>query len=175
MKTLLTLRAYTKLSRKIIYALANKYGKNTVTEMLKDDDAIGNLAYSLMLADWKWDGDHQGEHGPSNLFSFRKQKAVWAIQNFVRDKAKSRYVSLNTLCDNEETEFCDTKSLPTDNLHEIVATYCSSQEATYIELYYWQGYTLREIALQHGLRCHGVVQRSITTALRKLKKAYKRM
>jgi len=158
---------YLRLARRIIYKLANKYGKNHITKMLKDEEAMGNLASELMFADMKWDANYKGVNGPINRFTYRKQRAIWAILAFINTYQKRRFISLDRLLA-KGRDFLQPHS-NVASLKETVQYCCTKREAEWINLYYLHNYTFREIGEQYKIT-HANVHHTIKTALLKVRK-----
>jgi hypothetical protein len=51
--------------------------------MLKNEEAISDVATALMYADWRFDENRKGKTGlQKTLYSYRNQCAIWAIKKY---------------------------------------------------------------------------------------------
>ena len=53
-----SLNSYILLAKKSISKFANQFYHGLASKMLKDEDAIANVANSIMMADWRWDENY---------------------------------------------------------------------------------------------------------------------
>lgn len=99
-----SLDEYVLIAKKTISSYASKIKHGLAEEMLRNDDAIANIAHAIMMADWQFDGR-------GNKFGFRKERAKYAIHLYIsrrsRESRKKIYQLDNLLNDNKLT-FADT-------------------------------------------------------------------
>lgn len=86
-----TLDTYYTIAKKTISSYGWKHYPSLVKDMLSNSDTISMVAHAIMVADWKWDAEKVGPiSGQSkSRYSYRNQRAIWAIQKYVSDKYKS--------------------------------------------------------------------------------------
>jgi RNA polymerase sigma factor (sigma-70 family) len=190
------LSEYLTLAKKSISKFANTFYNGLARKMLKDEDAISNVAYCLMLADWRYDEDYQNKHDrqKKTKYSYRNQCAIWAIQSYItknyskKNSSKNKVYSLDYKLDEENNNTSydyipDSKSTNPlvnilekeekielrnflDNLFEENSL--SEKQKEYIKLYYYEDYTFQEIGKKFGLTREAIRQ-SIKKALLKIK------
>jgi RNA polymerase sigma factor (sigma-70 family) len=81
------LSVYLNLAQKTIAKFAKNFSSSLAKEMLKNEDAIANVANCIMMADWRWDKDRKGETGQQkSKYSYRNQCAIWAIKSYMTRK-----------------------------------------------------------------------------------------
>ena len=86
-----SLSTYVSLAKKTISKLAPKFYNGLSTEMLKNEEAISDVATALMYADWRFDDKRTGKSGEKKtLYSYRNQCAIWAIKTYVTNKYKKK-------------------------------------------------------------------------------------
>ncbi len=73
---------YLKAAKKLIQSLAPRYRVGLAEEMLRDDEAVSNVATDLMIADYKW-------NGKGTRPGWRKQYASYSILSYMT-RAKKR-------------------------------------------------------------------------------------
>jgi RNA polymerase sigma factor (sigma-70 family) len=105
-KTYDSLCTYTNLAKKTIAKFAPKFYNGLSLEMLKNDDAISDVATAIMYADWRFDENRTGISGQKKtLYSYRNQCAIWAIKTYITNKYKKQKkdtLSLNFSLDNND-------------------------------------------------------------------------
>jgi len=98
---------YLTASKKLVNSIAPRFKTGLAQEILKSEDALGNIATQLMFADWRWDGT-------GTIEGYRKQCAIWAIQGYLsRDvnfNKKHNMMSLNFNIDDEGHELTEVIS-----------------------------------------------------------------
>lgn len=181
-----SLNTYLLLARKSISRFANQFYNGLADTMLKDEDAISNIANAIMMADWRWDENYQNEKGTKKTrYSYRNQCAIWAIQTYVSKNAKRKkskkniHVSLDHIIGSEDgcttihnlTKDAKAHS-PEDILVEkeqkaelshlissLLELEClSTRQKDYIRLYYFEEYTFEKIGKQYGVTREAVRQ-----------------
>jgi RNA polymerase sigma factor (sigma-70 family) len=173
-----SLSTYISLAKKTISKFGPKFYNGLSTEMLKNEEAISDVATALMYADWRFDADRPGKSGQKKtLYSYRNQCAIWAIKTYVTNKYKSKkHLSLDHDNDNDQkldSMIPDAKQQsPIDclidqeyhtNLSGDIETLfnssaLSSKQKEQIEMYYFQDKTLSEIGKKFGVSREAVRQ-----------------
>jgi len=171
-----SLDEYTALAKRTISSYGDTIRPGLSKEMLRNDDAVANVAHSIMMADWAFDGR-------GSIHGFRKQRTLWAIKSYVaRATRKSKYkvASLNQSFDDQKTSFAanvvDSSESPDDNAirKEIEVKLRSSLKNAaiselaykYLIMHYWQGKSMTSIAKERGVSkqsVHDLITRSIKT------------
>lgn len=175
------LNEYITIARKTISAYAPGIRIGLAEEMLKNEDAIANIAHTAMMADWHFDGR-------GDIHGFRKQRIQWAIKSYVGRSSrasKRKTLSLDrTLSQNgqgvetfsanladkrpgpaeivSESEFSDKTSTHLGRL--LDSGIISDQASTYIKMYYLQGQSMVDIAQQRGVSrqsVHDLIKRAV--------------
>lgn len=95
----LTLEEYMTLTKKFV----KRYAGYARTSILASDDAITNIATSIMMADWRWKDDYHTENGTEKLQrqNYRLQCAKYAIYEYIKRRSKNK---LNVSLVNKEDE-----------------------------------------------------------------------
>lgn len=111
-----TLEEYQTIAKKTIASFAPTLMFGLAEEMLKNEDAIANVAHAIMMADWQFDGR-------GTIFGFRKERAKYAIKSYLSRRSKN--VNKNVLrldnivdsnnSDNSYTEFLESKEQSHEN------------------------------------------------------------
>jgi RNA polymerase sigma factor (sigma-70 family) len=179
-----SLKEYITMAKKTISKFANKIYTGLASKMLKDEDAISNVANAIMMADWRWDENYQNDKGTKKTkYSYRNQCALWAIQTYAtknskRPKNVNKVYSLNHDLDNDETSdmyhFTEDKTItsPEDILMEnedktvlanlidnLLSLEClSDRQKDYIKLYYFEDHTFDKIGKKYGITREAVRQ-----------------
>lgn len=190
---------YLNLAKKAISKFANSFYSGLAKKMLRDEDAISNIAYSLMLADWRYDENYQSERDQNKTqYSYRNQCAIWAIKSYItkshknhkKNKKNKTIFSLDyQASDDGITSYhyiADKKaSLPEESaidseertlIKEKAEQYLSSSLLTekqkeYIRLYYYDNYTFEQIGTKYNLTREAVRQ-SIKKGIAKIRNNY---
>lgn len=176
-----TLDQYLLMARKTISKFSNKFYHGLAAKMLKDEDAISNIAYALMMADWRYDENYTDEEGQQKTkYSYRNQCALWAMKSYVtkenkKTKTTKKIRSLNHVNNGKDVYALidDTKtSTPEDQIlqieekqitHSRINTLLNSEgvsnkQREYIKLYYLNGYTFQQIGDMYGLTREAIRQ-----------------
>ena len=173
-----SLSTYISLAKKTISKFGPKFYNGLSAEMLKNEEAISDVATALMYADWRFDDDRPGKSGQKKtLYSYRNQCAIWAIKTYVTNKYKSRkHLSLDHDNDNDqkldsmipdsrqqspidsiiESEYHTNLSNDIEQLFNSSAL--SSKQKEQIEMYYFEDKTLSEIGKEFGVSREAVRQ-----------------
>lgn len=191
------LNEYLTLAKKSISKFANRFYNGLARKMLKDEDAISNVAYCLMLADWRYDQNYVSKannNKQKTRYSYRNQCALWAIQSYMTKNYKKNHsnnykvYSLDHSIDEENNNtsytYINDKRTPTpvDSLIEseekselrnfldslLNTDELSDKQKEYVKLYYYEGNTFEQIGKKYGLTREAIRQ-SIKKALVKIK------
>lgn len=169
---------YINLAKKTISKFAPKFYNGLSVEMLKNEDAVSDIATALMYADWRYDANRKGKTGlQKTLYSYRNQCAIWAIKTYVTNKYKqTKLASLDFEFDNEkfldsvvqdhssaspldiliDQEYTENLSLSINTL--LSNNLLSEKQKTQIKMYYFEDKTLSEIGEVFGVSREAVRQ-----------------
>ena len=174
--------------------LAQKIVAKNAKWLLKDEDAISNVAHCVMMADWRYNENNNSgtERSSKSLYSYRNQCGIWAIKTYLTKKSKKVFPTCSldyqsqTTSNNIHNIIQDKrvktpleeiqekeKTEKTQNFIETILN-CekiSSKQKDFIKLYYLENYTYERIAKLYKLRRESVRQ-SIIRALRNIKENY---
>lgn len=186
-----SLSTYINLAKKTINKFGSKMYGGLAKEMLKNDDAIADVAHAIMLGDWRWDENRKGKTGQQKTrYSYRNQCAIWAIQTYITKKYKkknSNHISLdyskNDDCLNLKDILCSKEEDPyeilskreatrtlNEDIHAVLnSSLISDKQRQYIELYFFEEYTLEKIGKKFNITREAVRQ-NINKALSNIKK-----
>jgi RNA polymerase sigma factor (sigma-70 family) len=182
-----SLHNYILLAKKAISKFGNQFYNGLSSKMLKDEDAIANIANSIMMADWRWDDNYTNSKGTKKTkYSYRNQCALWAIQTYVTKNHKFTSVKQNkntvSLDFNigSEDDSSTIESLTQDykaespldilikieqqedlvnTIDSLLSLDCiSSRQKDYIRLYYFDGYTFEKIGKKYNITREAVRQ-----------------
>ena len=174
-----SLDTYISLAKKTISKFGPKFYNGLSSEMLKNPDAISDVATAIMYADWRFDPDRKGESGQQKtIYSYRNQCALWAIKTYITAKYKKRKdISLDFDNDNESSSLNSTivdiknpspVSLLIDkeesenltrNIHELLNNnILSDKQKQQIQMYYFDNETLSSIGKKFGVSREAVRQ-----------------
>lgn len=167
-----TLDEYLEIARRTIVSYAGEIRLGLADEMLKNEDAVANVAHAVMMADWHFDGR-------GDKFGFRKQRIKWAIRNYITRKTHRQYTTTIDGGGHCAMSLKDTEANMPDvninreematSLHKLLDSgSISKQAASYLRQYYLEGSCLQQIADRRGVTKQGV-QQLITSSLRVLK------
>ena len=182
-----SLHAYIILAKKAISKFGNQFYNGLSAKMLKDEDAIANIANAIMMADWRWDDNYTNTKGTKKTkYSYRNQCALWAIQTYVTKNHKfastkphKNVVSLDFNIGSED-DSSTIESLTqdykaespldilikaeqqqdlTDTINNLLSLDCiSTRQKDYIRLYYFDGYTFEKIGKKYNITREAVRQ-----------------
>lgn len=175
-----TLSNYILLAKKSISKFANKFYNGLAQKMLKDEDAISNIANAIMMADWRYDENYESKNGATKTkYSYRNQCALWAIQTHVTKTYKKKFNSTvysldyaddddccygDSLCSKSETPDnivmkSETDQHISDLINSLLELDCLSvRQRDYIKLYYFEGYTFEQIGKKYSLTREAIRQ-----------------
>jgi RNA polymerase sigma factor (sigma-70 family) len=159
------LSTYISLAKKTISKFGPKFYSSLSSEMLKNEEAISDVATAIMYADWRFDPNRKGNSGQQKtLYSYRNQCAIWAIQTYITHKyKKQKCLSIDnyTYDDQPHTELIpdhkqlDPMEIAIKNETErdlidtidlmLNTTPLSDKQKKQIYMYYFEDKTLSEI------------------------------
>lgn len=174
-----SLDTYINLAKKTISKFGPKFYNGLSTEMLKNNDAISDVATAIMYADWRFDPERMGKGGQKKtLYSYRNQCAIWAIKTYVTNKYKKKKdMSLDFETDDDasvvgymvkdhkakspldiliEQESADNLSLGINAL--LNNNLLSEKQKEQIRLYYFENETLATIGQKFGVSREAIRQ-----------------
>ena len=173
-----SLGSYIALAKKTISKFGPKFYNGLSAEMLKNEEAISDVATSIMYADWRFDENREGKSGQKKtLYSYRNQCAIWAIKTYITNKYKKRKdYSIDYDNDNDQTMndmIADPKqhspldliiedesrSLLTETIDLMLDNdMLSSKQKEQIRMYYFEDETLSSIGKKFGVSREAVRQ-----------------
>ena len=189
-----SLDTYIALAKKTISKFAPKFYNGLAADMLSNEDAISDIAFALMQADWKFDGERVGKTGlKKTQYSYRNQCVIWAIKTYVTHKYKRKVKSSldheigdkdtlsQTIADDRIMDPLDTiiQHEERENLKQNVADLLDSdilndKQRQQIKMYYYDNKTLSQIGCHFGVSREAIrqnIKRGIHN-IRKLEKCY---
>lgn len=86
-KGFLSLKEYLQITKKLVKHILGKTNGKIANEILGSDDAISNIATSIMISDWKYE---PGE-GTSQQ-TYRYGGALQAIKTYLKRRSNRRYI-----------------------------------------------------------------------------------
>ena len=181
-KKFLTINQYRQIAKRLIFKIAPIYGAGVAKELMRSEDVISNVATQVMIADWQW-------NGKGTLFGYRKQRAIWAIQNTVQRNKKNIY-SLNFIVKTgeqqgielgdliEDKKFFHEDSLQNKEDKELVnkiltSEIISDRQKECLKLRFYGDMTLQQVGDTLGITKEAV-RKSIQRAKRKIRGAYEK-
>jgi RNA polymerase sigma factor (sigma-70 family) len=188
-----SLSFYLTLAQKAIAKFGSNFSSSVSKEMLKSEDAIANVANSLMMADWRWDKDRKGLSGQQKTkYSYRNQCAIWAIKSYLTRKKNKKYKNvdayLSSLDGDKEMSLLDIAHNDNDDPLDIILKHESDssikqylnmilstdinilteRQSEYIKLYFFEDLTFAEIGKRFNITREAVRQ-GIKKALEKIR------
>lgn len=171
---------YITLAKKIISKFAPNFYSSLRNELLSNEDAIADIASSLMFADWRWDENRKGFNGKSKTkYSYRNQCGIWAIKTYLSNKYKKSNQSysidntdINNTMSFAENIPCSDSYDPAliveekehqENLKQTIdilfsSSIISDKQKEQIKQYYFDDKTLSEIGKSFGVTREAVRQ-----------------
>jgi len=146
--------------------------------MLKDDDAIADVAHNLMLAEWRYDPT-KGASRLTHRINYGKY-AVLDIYKKRKKESRHKHIPINQTGDSREQEgiILTDESYEREKEYKISAEFVSKVldnrcinkvQREYLRERYINGKTFQEIADEFSVS-RQAVQQSIANALKNLKK-----
>jgi len=172
---------YIDMAKKTIRAFSNRICPGICNQMSNSEDAIADIAYAMMQADWKYDKNRKGKQSnqSKSQYSYRNQCAIWAIQTYIKKYLRTnKTVYLNNILSSEDsTSFCDiledmNQKEPVDYVLQQEKTHLESQlvkdifdsdllndtQKDKLKLYYIDGLSLAKIGKRYGITREAVRQ-----------------
>lgn len=170
---------YIDAAKKTIRTFADKICPGICYQMTQSEDAIADVAYAMMCADWKYDDKRTGKISKKSKtrYSYRNQCALWAIQTYIKQSLKNKTIYLNSLIDNNDLNINDIiedsrQSLPEttiiekeeqENLHQTTKDILESDILTdsqkeKMRMYYVEGLSLAKIGKRYGVSREAIRQ-----------------
>lgn len=185
-----SMSSYILLAKKVISKFAPNFYSSLRNELLKNEDAIADIATAIMYADWKWDANRVGFNGKTkSKYSYRNQCGLWAIKTYLSNKykKKNQNLSLESMDHEYETNFIENvvdhrSSDPFDIASEnedkesvsslikdlLNSPIISSKQKDQIYQYYFENKTLSEIGKEYGVTREAIRQ-NIQKGLNRIK------
>lgn len=85
-----SLDQYILIAKKVVCRHADRMRPGLSTEILKNEDAIANIAHAIMMADWQF-------NGKGTLNGWRSQKGRWALMGYIRRSKRRNETSAVSL------------------------------------------------------------------------------
>ena len=184
---------YIDMAKKTINAFSNRICPGICNQMSNSEDAIADIAYAMMSADWKYDASRKGKisNQSKSRYSYRNQCAIWAIQTYIKKYLKSgKTLYLNNLIgDEDDASFSDiledeSQQEPLENIiekeqhtikSELIKEIFSSEILTdsqkdKLRMYYIDGFSLAKIGDHYGVTREAIRQ-NIKNSVSKLQEA----
>ena len=170
---------YIDAAKKTIRTFADKICPGICYQMTQSEDAIADIAYAMMCADWKYDDKRTGKisNKSKTRYSYRNQCALWAIQTYIKQSLKNKTIYLNSLIDNNDLNINDIiedsrQSLPEttaiekeekEYLHQTTKDMLESDILTdsqkeKMKMYYIEGLSLAKIGKKYGVTREAIRQ-----------------
>lgn len=186
---------YIDMAKKTIRAFSNKICPGICSQMCNSEDAIADIAYAMMCADWKYDSNRKGKisNQSKTKYSYRNQCAIWAIHSYIKKylKSQTKTVSLNNILDTaDDMSFVDmiedkSQQEPVERVlheekttieNEIVKEIFSSDILTdnqkeKLKMYYIEGKSLAELGRHYGVTREAIRQ-NIKTAISRIREVF---
>lgn len=185
-----SLSFYIDLAKKTISKFGRDFSPTLTKEMLKSEDAIANVANCIMMADWRWDENREGETGQKKTkYSYRNQCAIWAIKSYISRKNKKKnkknveaYIgtdddfSLLDIIGNNDKNPLDliieneNNNNLIDHIKSIIDpnnNILSERQSQYIKMYYFDNMTFAQIGKRFNITREAVRQ-GIKKAIEKI-------
>jgi len=180
-----SLNTYLLLAKKAISKFANTMYSGLSIKMLKDEEAISNVANAIMMADWRWDDNYQNaQNTKKTKYSYRNQCAIWAIQTYItknykhQKKTKKKIFSLdfdqkdsdiNSVYERVENttsqqpdliliEQEEKNNLQNELQYLLSSNLLSDRQKDYIKLYYFENQTFEQIGKKYNITREAVRQ-----------------
>lgn len=175
-----SLDTYINLAKKTISKFCPKFYNGLSTEMLKNNDAISDVATAIMYADWRFDPNRKGKNGQQKtLYSYRNQCAIWAIKTYVTNKYKKNNDTMSLDFNTKDSDGSLHSSMPDNKAEEPIEILIKNEQETnlsmlinnlllnnnlsdkqreQIKLYYLEDNTLSQIGKKFGVSREAIRQ-----------------
>lgn len=183
---------YIDMAKKTIRAFSNKICPGICKQMANSEDAIADIAYAMMCADWKYDSDRKGKisNKTKTKYSYRNQCAIWAIQTYIKKYLKSQLYINNILSAEDDCNFADiledhNQIEPVDEIINQEKTEIESEllrnifnsnilsdtQKEKLKLYYIEGLSLAKIGKKYGVTREAIRQ-NIKNSISKIQESF---
>jgi RNA polymerase sigma factor (sigma-70 family) len=162
----MTLKDYLSLSKTLIL----KYGRGYKQKLIQDENAIGEVAFSIMRADQIYNPGKNTK--PS---TWRIKQAIYKILHLIKEiRDQSHIVSLDQYMNGNghKLDFTEEPPILENDCEDIIETnkgILTEKQTQYLNLIYKDGFSQKEIAQQLGVTKQAV-SFSLKRAERKLKR-----
>lgn len=186
-----SLDSYLNLAKKTIAKFGPRFYNGLSAEMLKNSDAVSDVATAIMYADWRFDPERSGKSGQKKtLYSYRNQCAIWAIKTYITNKYKKPQHALSLNFSDSESDSAiystmtdhsigdpldilidkEEQKLLNENIDQLLFqnNILSDKQKTQIRMYYMENKTLSQIGKHFGVSREAIRQ-SIKRALDTIK------
>jgi RNA polymerase sigma factor (sigma-70 family) len=173
-----SLDSYISLAKKTISKFAPKFYNGLSIEMLKNEEAISDVATALMYADWRFDSNREGKTGlKKTIYSYRNQCAIWAIKTYVTNKYKKKQnlsldhdndsdQTLNSLIEDKKAKSPIETLIEKEYIENLDGTInqlfdnsiLTEKQKKQIKMYYFEDKTLSQIGKEFGVSREAVRQ-----------------
>ena len=176
-----SLSSYINLAKKTISKFGPKIYNGLSKEMLKNEDAIADVAYAIMLGDWKYDENRIGKATgkKKTRYSYRNQCAIWAIQTYAtKNKKKKNILSIDNYIQSDENNTYESllsdnsdsqpynnvinkeKTQLTNYLVKMIfeSNILTDKQKSQLQMYYFDDMTLQQIGDHFGVTREAVRQ-----------------
>jgi len=175
-----SLDTYIGLAKKTISKFCPKFYNGLSAEMLKNNDAISDVATAIMYADWRFDPNRKGKNGQQKtLYSYRNQCAIWAIKTYVTNKYKKNHDTISLDFNTKDSDNSLHSSMPDTRVEEpveilikneqeinlsmlinnlLLNNNLSEKQREQIKLYYLEDHTLSQIGKKFGVSREAIRQ-----------------
>lgn len=192
METYSSMVEYINMAKKTINSFSNRICPGIGYQMINSEDAIADVAYAMMYADWKYDKDRKGKisNKSKSKYSYRNQCAIWAIQTYIKNSLKQKTIYLNSLIDDTDNSMLDiledvSQNNPAETtlLNEKIelqsqlindifdCQLLSQSQKDKLRLYFFDGLSLEKIGKKYGITREAVRQ-NIKNAIRKIQEVF---
>ena len=183
---------YIDMAKKTIRAFSNKICPGICKQMANSEDAIADIAYAMMCADWKYDSDRKGKisNKTKTKYSYRNQCAIWAIQTYIKKYLKSQFYINNILNSEDDCNFAEilqdyNQIEPVNEVINQEKTELESQllqsifdsdiltdtQKEKLKLYYIEGLSLAKIGKKYGVTREAIRQ-NIKNSISKIQESF---
>lgn len=183
---------YIDMAKKTINAFSNRICPGICSQMSNSEDAIADVAYAMMSADWKYDSSRKGKvsNQSKSRYSYRNQCAIWAIQTYIKKYLKGKKLYINNILNvDDDSSFADmledtSQQEPINTIIEQEKQYLESQLVNHIfdsdiltdkqkeklKLYYIDGLSLAKIGQKYGVTREAIRQ-NIKSSISKIQES----
>lgn len=184
---------YIDMAKKTIRAFSNRICPGICNKMSNSEDAIADIAYAMMCADWKYDKNRKGKHSQQSKtkYSYRNQCAIWAIQTYIKKELKNKPLYLNNILDKDDglsfsdmLEDINQKEPLEDIIYEeknniesqlvkdiFNSSFLTQTQKDKLRLYYIEGLSLAKIGKIYGITREAVRQ-NIKNSITKIQESF---